>query len=154
MTLTNILTQDEIIQYIKDFKLHIKFPDINIPEEIGEILNYTRAQLKMRDKQDLSLDGIQLAQYSIYLKSEINKYQAIISWCNSNIDSIIGRELPNTQGYGYIEKSTLIKRNDATAFKLCGIKTLCECKLLSIDDMDKKFQFMIGCMKSLVYNQG
>ena len=111
MSEISVVSKSKIEEKIKELQdLHpIK---INCPEEIDEILNLNRYQLKTTATDDLYINAIKLAQYSLYIKRDINKAKAVLSWCEANINSIIGRELNNTNGYGLGEKSLIIKRSD------------------------------------------
>jgi hypothetical protein len=101
----------------------------------------------------LAIDAIRLAQYGLYIKTEANRLRANISWCDANINSIIGRELPNTEGYGLAEKSLVIKRNDIHAKELDSVKSFCEVQLKSIEDIDRKIEFMSSCLKNLAFEK-
>jgi len=101
----------------------------------------------------LAIDCIRLSQYGLYIKTEANRLKANISWCDANINSIVGRELPNTNGYGIAEKSLIIKRNDSIAKELESIKTLCEVQLRTIEDIDKKIEFMASSIKNLCFEK-
>ena len=148
-----MISKEEIQQEIEKFKKEINLPEIRIPEEISVILNFSRQELKIRNKEDLAIDIIRLAQYSIYLKLQLNRYRAVTNWCDANINSIVGRELQNTNGYGYIEKSTIIKRNDKDANNLVNIKVFAETKIHTLEDVDRKLEFMAQSMKGLIFQK-
>jgi len=122
---------------------------IKEPSEIVEILNLDRMALKGLSSEDLLINSIKLSQYAIYIKSKINKIKAIVSWCDANINSIIGRELQNTNGYGLSEKSLIIKRNDSVAKELESIKVNLLISSIQIEDIDRKIEFMSNAIKSL-----
>ena len=112
-----------------------------------------REYFKASSKEDLCFDAIKLSQFSLFIKNEANRLKANIAWSEANINSILGRELSNTQGYGFIEKSLIIKRNDATARELDSITTTCDVQLKSIEDTDKKIEFMASCIKNLAFDR-
>jgi hypothetical protein len=70
-------------------------------------------------------------------------------WCEANIDSIIGREISNTNGYGLGEKSLIIKRNDPVAKELESAKIQFASKVTMLEDIDRKIEFLANSMKSL-----
>lgn len=122
---------------------------IKEPEEISEILNLNKSQLKSLSAEDLLINAIKLSQYAIYVKAKINKIKSIVSWCDANINSIIGRELQNTNGYGLNEKSLIIKRNDNVAKELENVKVNLMVSATQIEDIDRKVEFMSNAIKAL-----
>jgi hypothetical protein len=123
--------------------------NIKEPDEIVKILNLNHSELKAQTSEDLLINAIKLSQYSIYIKSKINKLKSIINWCDANISSIIGRELPNTSGYGLSEKSLVIKRNDPVAKELESVKVNLNITANQIEDIDRKIEFMANSIKAL-----
>lgn len=148
-----IPTKAEIQERMAEFKSGLKLVNLSAPSEIESILSSSRDYLKNTCSEDLCVDSIRLAQYSLYLKSEINRLKSNISWCDANINSIIGRELQNTHGYGVKEKSLIIIRNDPVANDLGGIKSLCEVQLISVEDLDRKVDFLSSCIKNLAFER-
>ena len=146
-------TKSEIQQKMAEFRGGLKISSLKIPSEIEGILSASRDKLKNSPREDLCIDAIRLSQYTIYLKSELNRLKSNMSWCNANINSIIGRETLNTEGYGLKEKSLVITRNDPVAKELEGIRTLCETQILAIDDLDRKVDFMASCIKNLAFER-
>lgn len=123
--------------------------NFTVPEEIDSIINLNRAQLKSISGEELSINCIRLAQYALFVKTEINKMKSARDWCEANIDSIVGRELNNTNGYGLGEKSLIIKRNDPVARELEATKIQFSSKLTILEDIDRKIEFLANSMKSL-----
>lgn len=123
--------------------------NFTVPEEIDSIINLNRAQLKSISGEELSINCIRLAQYALFVKTEINKMKSARDWCEANIDSIVGRELNNTHGYGLGEKSLIIKRNDPVAKELEGARIQFSSKLTMLEDIDRKIEFLANSMKSL-----
>jgi hypothetical protein len=148
-----MITKEEIAEAVASFKDDIELPEISIPYEINDILSYTRQQLKSKTKEDLAIAGVQLSQYGMYIKIQMNRLKSTILWCNANIDSIVGRELPATQGYGIKEKSLIIVRNDKDANQLMRLRVFAETKLQSVEDLDKKLEFMAQSIKTLTFNK-
>ena len=123
--------------------------NFTVPEEIDSIINLNRSQLKSISGEELSINCIRLAQYALFVKTEINKMKSARDWCEANIDSIVGRELNNTNGYGLGEKSLIIKRNDPVARELEATKIQFSSKLTMLEDIDRKIEFLANSMKSL-----
>jgi hypothetical protein len=146
-------TKAEIQQKMSEFRGELKISALKIPSEIEEILSASREKLKNSPREDLCIDAIRLSQYGLYLKSESNRLKSNMSWCNANINSIVGRETLNTEGYGLKEKSLVIIRNDPVARDLEGIRSLCEVQILAIDDLDRKVDFMSSCIKNLAFER-
>tara|TARA_Y100000296_G_scaffold49447_1_gene56662 strand:- start:28 stop:495 length:468 start_codon:yes stop_codon:yes gene_type:complete len=149
----NKMDKNDIRKKMIDFKDALKLSSLQIPSEVESLLSMGRDYMKGANKEQLSIDAIRLAQYGLYIKSEINRLKSNISWCNANINSIIGRELPNTNGYGLAEKSLIIKRNDPVAKELESTKSLCETQLSSIEDVDRKIDFLSSCVKNLAFGK-
>lgn len=147
------LNKQDIQEKMAGFREKFKLSSIVAPPEIEKILTASREYFKASSKEDLCYDAIKLSQFSLFIRNEANRLRANIAWCDANINSILGRELSNTQGYGFIEKSLIIKRNDITARELDGIKTTCDVQLKSIEDTDKKIEFMASCIKNLVFDR-
>jgi hypothetical protein len=143
----------EIRQKMEGFRDALKISSLQIPSEVETLLSMSRDYMKNSSKEEVAIDAIRLAQYGLYIKSEINRLKSNISWCNANINSILGRELPNTNGYGLAEKSLIIKRNDPVAKELEKTKTLCETQLSSIEDLDRKIDFLSSCVKNLGFGK-
>jgi len=148
-----IPTKAEIQEKMAEFKRGLKLVNLQIPSEIESILSHGREYLKKTPREDLCVDSVRLAQYSLYLRSEMNRLKSNVYWCEANINSIIGRETNNTEGYGLKEKSLVIIRNDPVARDLEGIKTLCETQLISLEDLDRKVDFISSCMKNLSFER-
>ena len=148
-----IPSKTEIQEKMAEFKQGLKLVNLKIPSEIEAILSASREYLKTSSREELCVDSVRLAQYSLYLKSELNRLKSNVSWCNANINSIVGREIPNTHGYGVKEKSLVIVRSDPVARDLEGIKTLCETQMVSLEDLDRKIDFMSSCMKNLAFER-
>jgi|694.fasta_scaffold38267_4 hypothetical protein len=123
--------------------------NFTVPEEIDTIINLSRQQLKSIGGEELSINCIRLAQYALFIKTEINKMKSARDWCEANIDSIIGREISNTNGYGLGEKSLIIKRNDPVAKELESAKIQFASKVTMLEDIDRKIEFLANSMKSL-----
>ena len=123
--------------------------NFTVPEEIDTIINLSRQQLKSIGGEELSINCIRLAQYTLFIKTEINKMKSARDWCEANIDSIIGREISNTNGYGLGEKSLIIKRNDPVAKELESAKIQFASKVTMLEDIDRKIEFLANSMKSL-----
>jgi hypothetical protein len=147
------MDRSEIQKKMAEFRDHFKFAAIMVPPEVDRLLGMTRDYLKSANREDLAIDCIRLSQYGLYIKTEANRLRSNISWCDANINSIGGRELPNTNGYGIAEKSLVIKRNDPVAKQLESIKTLCEVQLKTIEDIDKKIEFMASSIKNLCFEK-
>jgi hypothetical protein len=143
----------EIQQKMAEFRDKFKLSSIMVPPEVDKLLSLSREYLKSAPRDELAIDAIRLAQYGLYIKTEANRLRANISWCDANINSIIGRELPNTEGYGLAEKSLIIKRNDIHAKELDSVKSFCEVQLKSIEDIDRKIEFMSSCLKNLAFEK-
>lgn len=144
---SNNKIQDEV----KNFKDALLISSLKIPEQIEELLNMSRADMLAKDKQTLLIDAAILARYAMNLRSEVGKLRARISWCQANIDSIIGREIPNVTGYGYNEKAKQIIRNDTTARKLDQSRMLYQSQLDSIEELDRKVEFFANCIKNIAF---
>lgn len=123
--------------------------NFTVPEEIDSIINLTRAQLKSMGGEELSINCIRLSQYALFIKTEVNKMKSARDWCEANIESIVGREVSNTNGYGIGEKSLIIKRNDPVARELESARTQFAYKLTMLEDIDRKIEFLANSMKSL-----
>lgn len=149
----NLMDRSEIQKKMAEFRDRFKFAAVMVPPEVDRLLGMTRDYLKSANREDLAIDCIRLSQYGLYIKTEANRLKANISWCDANINSIVGRELPNTNGYGIAEKSLIIKRNDSIAKELESIKTLCEVQLRTIEDIDKKIEFMASSIKNLCFEK-
>jgi len=148
-----IPTKAEIQEKMSEFKTGLKLINLSIPSEVETLLSASRDYLKNMSSEELCIDSIRLAQYSLYLKSEINRLKSNITWCNANINSILGRELENTNGYGFTEKSLIIIRSDPVARDLEGIKSLCETQFVAIEDLDRKVDFLSSCVKNLAFER-
>jgi len=143
----------EIQEKMAEFRSKVKLLNLKIPDEIETILSLDRSYLSSAPRENLCVDSVRLSQYALYIKSESNRLKANISWCQANIDSIIGREINNTEGYGIKEKSLIIVRNDPVARELESIKSVCETQLNSIDDIDRKIEFMANTLKNLSFER-
>ena len=148
-----IPSKDDIQKKMNDFRGNLKLLNLSVPNEIERLLNADRSYLKSTPREELCIDSIKLAQYSLYLKSEANRLKSNISWCEANINSIIGREVQNVDAYGVKEKSLIITRNDPVARDLEGIRTLCQTQLHSIDELDRKVDFLSSCFKNLAFER-
>lgn len=137
-----------IIDKINAIQSGVKL-NFTVPEEIDNIINLNRSQLKAMSGEELSINTIRLAQYALFIKTEINKIKSSEDWCQANIDSIIGRELSNTTGYGLAEKSLIIKRNDPVAKELEQTRLTFSTRLLMLEDIDRKIEFLANSLKSL-----
>ncbi len=135
---------------MKKFRENIVFPDIKAPEEIVLLLSMTREEMKNKDKEELSIDTARISQYALHLKIQTNKLEAILSWCDSNINSILGKELPNFQGW-YQEKMLIVKASNQHIKELEVIRTSTQAQLNSIKDLDKKIEFYASTIKNLLF---
>jgi len=141
-----------IKQDLAIFKNKINFPDIKVPDDIQNIINCTRQQLKTLDKEELCIYQIKLSQYSLYIKIQMNQLKANVDWCEANINSIIGREIKNCEGlYGFKEKEVYLKRNDQHAKALEEERLSNKAKITIIEDLDKKIEFLSNSMKNLLF---
>ena len=138
----------KIIDKIHDMQGSVKL-NFTVPEEIDNIINLNRSQLKALASEELSINCIRLAQYALFIKTEINKIRSAEEWCQANIDSILGREVSNTNGYGLAEKSLIIKRNDPVAKELEQARLQFSTKLRMLEDIDRKIEFLANSHKSL-----
>lgn len=145
--------KQKIQRKMAEFRDKFKLSSVIVPPEIDKLLSLSREYLKSAARDELSIDAIRLSQYGLYIKTEANRLRANISWCDANINSIIGRELKNTEGYGLAEKSLVIKRNDIHAKELESVRSLCEVQLKSIEDIDRKIEFMASCLKNLAFEK-
>lgn len=123
--------------------------NFTVPEEIDNIIALNRAQLKSIGGEELSINCIRLSQYALFIKTEVNKIRSSEEWCKANIESIIGREINNTNGYGLAEKSLIIKRNDPVAKELESVRLQFSTRLRILEDIDRKIEFLANSMKSL-----
>lgn len=146
-----LVSKDELKSKLDEFKANIKFPELSPPEEIQELLLLSREDFKKRGIDTLAIDSIRLSQYCLFLQIQKNKLKTGIDWCDLNLNSILGRDLPNAKGYGFQEKSLVIFKNDNTAKELIMLKNEWESKLTSIQDIDKKIEFMINSIKNLYF---
>ncbi len=142
-----------MIKQMEEFKAKIGLVAMKPPEEIELLLSMTRDEMKLKDKQELSIDASRIAQYALFLAMQSNRLKSNITWCNANLDSIIGRELNNTQGYGLKEKTLVIIRNDSVAQEMSSIKTLCETQLATILDLDRKIEYYSTTLKNLTFTK-
>lgn len=138
----------KIAERINEIQGNVKL-NFTVPEEIDSIINLTRSQLKSMGGEELSINCIRLSQYALFIKTEINKIKSAESWCEANLDSIVGREIPNTNGYGLAEKSLVIKRSDPVAKELEQARLQFTSRKLLLDDIDRKIEFLANSMKSL-----
>jgi hypothetical protein len=106
--------------------------------------------MKNKDKEELSIDTARISQYALHLKIQTNKLEAILSWCDSNINSILGKELPNFQGW-YQEKMLIVKASNQHIKELEVIRTSTQAQLNSIKDLDKKIEFYASTIKNLLF---
>lgn len=135
------------------FKANMRLLNLKVPDEVESVLHRDRSYMSGASAEDLYIDSARLSQYSLYVKNEFNRLKANISWCDANINSILGRELQNTEGYGIKEKSLIIIRNDPVAKELQSIKDTCETQLMSIEDIDRKIEFMSSSLKNLAFEK-
>jgi len=140
--------RNKIVEKINEMQGSVKL-NFTVPEEIDNIINLSRGELKSMVGEELSINCIRLAQYALFVKTEINKMKSARDWCEANIESIVGRELSNTNGYGLGEKSLIIKRNDPIAKELEGVRLQFSSKLTMLEDIDRKIEFLANSMKSL-----
>ena len=142
---------DEVASKLQEFYKEVTFPSITAPKEIQELLNVSREDIRNKDKEELSIDAVVLSQYAMYITIQMNKLRAKLSWCDFQIDSIIGRELSNTSGYGFQEKSLIIKRNDEVARSVEQVRSLLLIKLATLKDLDEKIKDISKAILSLQY---
>ena len=144
----NTSVKSKILDKINQLQGTVKM-DFTVPEEIDNIINLSRGELKDSSGEDLSINCVRLAQYALFIKTEINKMKSARDWCEANINSIIGREANNTNGYGIGEKSLIIKRNDPVAKELEATRIHFSSKVSLLEDIDRKIEFLANSMKSL-----
>jgi len=140
--------KSRIIDKINEMQGAVKL-NFTVPEEIDNIINLSRGDLKNMAGEELSINCIRLAQYALFIKTEINKVKSAHNWCEANIDSIVGREAANTTGYGIGEKTLIIKRNDPVAKELEAARIQFASRLTMLEDIDRKIEFLANSMKSL-----
>lgn len=140
--------KNRIIDKITEMQGSVRL-NFTVPEEIDNIINLSRGELKSMAGEELSINCIRLAQYALFIKTEVNKMRSAHNWCEANIDSIIGREAANTTGYGIGEKTLIIKRNDPVAKELESTRIQFASRLTMLEDIDRKIEFLANAMKSL-----
>lgn len=148
-----MISKDDMMKQMEEFKTKIKMVNMKPPEEIELLLSMTRDEMKIKDKQELSIDAARIAQYALFLAMQSNRLKSNIGWCNANLDSIIGRELNNVTGYGLKEKTLVITRSDPIAQEMTNIKTLCETQLATILDLDRKIEYYSTTIKNLTFTK-
>jgi hypothetical protein len=148
-----MIDKETMAKEMAEFRKKINFVDLKAPEEIELLLSMTRDEMKLKSKQELSIDSARIAQYALYMSIQSNRLKSNLAWCNSNLDSIIGRELNNVQGYGLKEKSLIIIRNDPVATEVFRLKTLYETQYASIEDLDRKIEYYSTTLKNLTFSK-
>jgi DNA repair exonuclease SbcCD nuclease subunit len=147
----DILSKESIEKSIRELKVDLKIDSLEIPSEIDALLKISRRELKTKDVEELSIDYVRLTQYAIYVRQQMNKINSVIAWCESNIESIVGREANNTQGYGIAEKRMIICRNDIHAKKFFEVSSLYKAKKESISELDSNIHAMSQAIKNLTF---
>lgn len=148
-----MITKEEIEKHIEKFRSTVHVPEIVVPANIENILNQTRQQLSAKSREDIGYDMFELSQYAFYITMAYNKLKTTLAWCEGNLRSIIGRELDNTSGYGYNEKSLKIIRNDPNASKIDQIKILTEVKINSIENIERRIEFMSQSLRNILFSK-
>lgn len=99
------------------------YVDETLPEsELQTYLTMNRDVLEKHTPQQCYEIAYRLAQFSFHIQRTCNRETARYNWAEETIKEIIGDEINNYKGYGYMEKAyQAIKHNDR-ANKLNKIK--------------------------------
>lgn len=134
------------------FKATLQYPLIEIPDEIHDLINMTREEMKAKTREDLVMDSLQLYQYALYIKMQRNRIHAAMTWCKGNLDSIVSRELGNIgDAYGLKEKTLKVMQSDANAKQLHDQQVKLQAKLDLLDDLDIKIEYIAKAVNNLSY---
>lgn len=150
-----MIKKDEFEQGLDQFQSVLNLPVSPPSEEVQTLLSCSRGELKRRSREDLAIDAVLLAQYSLYIKRQYNELSARVLWCDTNIKSIVGREINNLENlYGWQEKYAHIARNDPHAKQLVDMKLTLESRKQVLEELDKKLDFVSQCIRNLTYCKG
>lgn len=122
-------------------------PDDNIQKIIRECSNINL--LQKLDPVRLSEYATILACYVFYLNKIENELKYKISWFESNINHIIGKQLDNYDGYGFQEKSSKIKSNESQAKEYDTSRHRYQTQLEYLSNLTFSLRLIIESLKNL-----
>lgn len=135
-------------------KAEMHFPEVQPSEDINNILAKISSiqHIKRLAPDELNEFALLISVYSLYITQEENRLKSKISWCESNIKYIVGRESKNVDGY-FQEKDLFIRSTEETARKLGIVKSEAEVKLEQIKYVSNKLQHISEMLKNLSFEK-
>lgn len=147
----NRLDMEDMGDRIQSFKTDIRFPLIDPPDNITEIITKVSngTTLKALSGIELQEYAIILSSYALYLSMQENQIEAKFNWAENNIKFIVGKNLQEVEGYGFNEKDSYIRANEPTAVTLHDKKLEFQAKKESIKFIAMKIHNLADHLRSL-----
>lgn len=151
----NRFDKNQAVDELNLFKAEIAYPELKPPENIQDILSSLLSLNKLKTFGPVELNeySVLLSAYALFLTNQENKSKTEINWCESNIKHIVGRELINTDGYGFVEKDHRIRSTHDVAKKLEAKKLEAQLKIDYIQNMSLKLHHITETLKNLAYEK-
>lgn len=152
----NRLDPDSLSLDMIDFKNKINYPDRIQSEDISDLINnLIKADgLRNMDIHTLNEYAMKMSAYALYVQVEKNKLKTKYDWYEANIKYIVGNNLPEAYGYGFVEKDHCIRSLNPSAQTMEEKKLLIQAKLNMLDGLAEKIHFIVNNIKSIVYSRG
>jgi hypothetical protein len=94
-----------------------------LPEsELQSYLTMNRDVIEKHTPQQCAEISFRLAQFSFHIQRTCNRETARYNWADETIKEVIGDEINNYKGYGYVEKAYQAIKHNERASKLSKIR--------------------------------
>lgn len=127
------------------------YPGLQAPKDVDNLLNSLRDLVFLR-----SLDSDSIAEYLVILNSYLNfllDQEFDLKWkivyCKTNLDFIIGRELKNSAGFTFEEKTLDIMANHTVANRFAKEKAKLEILVLSTKALSDNLRNLIDAVRQM-----
>lgn len=145
----------ELAEVVTLFKAEIRYPDIKPSADVQRFLEQSSDLnfLKGLNSLELTEYAVVLANYSIFITTQENRLKTYINYLESQIKTIVGKNVSNAAGYGFAEKDCYIRANETHAIALEEMKIKEEVKLGHLYFLSQKLQFLAECLKNYAYEK-
>lgn len=129
----------------------LKYNGAIISNEIERYMGMGANEIKHMTPEECGEAAVILSRFAFYIQMEINKLNADIQWCETQIDFMIARDIENSSQFVSKEykRCAAIRNNDA-ALQLQTIVVGAKTRLASIDNIPDKLRTMVSAYTTLM----
>lgn len=118
------------------------------------VLNMPPAVLRGLTKEQCCEDAYVLQQFGFYLQKAANREQSTITMADSALRRVVGKHIDQVQGYGLVEKTMKVVRQNEVADKFDKMKTDAQARLDRISYLSQKAEGMSKTLMCLAKAKG